>query len=213
MYHILAAATNERELPFLMNRPATNLGLTVANLSSMKPCGEIPSATRRDSRRSEGLLFGPSVALVVVEGELEVRLYYFEFFAPVAAGGEAVRVVQTPARCRLGEAAGLERCVSLLLQLLLLVVVVDVERGAGCGRLADAVGSAVGGHEEGVAVPHVHRLVVGHGEDGGGVVEDLDLLDLEEVLGHRSVGPIGDGDAQLVDGDDTRVVHHRRRGQ
>jgi len=53
-------STIERELPFLMKRPATNLGLTVANLSSMKPCGEIPSATRRDSRRSEGLLLRPS---------------------------------------------------------------------------------------------------------------------------------------------------------
>ena len=47
MYHILTAATNERELPFLMNRPATNLGLTVANLSSMKLCGEIPSDKTR----------------------------------------------------------------------------------------------------------------------------------------------------------------------
>ena len=27
---------NEKERPFLMNRPATNLGLTVANLSLMK---------------------------------------------------------------------------------------------------------------------------------------------------------------------------------
>ena len=29
-------STSERELPFLMKRPATNLGLTVANLSLLK---------------------------------------------------------------------------------------------------------------------------------------------------------------------------------
>ena len=47
--HTHNPSTSERELPFLMNRPATNLGLTVANLSLMKSClGLHPSINTQD---------------------------------------------------------------------------------------------------------------------------------------------------------------------
>jgi len=42
--------TNERELPFLMNRPATNLGLTVANLSLMNKVS-LPSHHRGSGKK------------------------------------------------------------------------------------------------------------------------------------------------------------------
>eukprot|EP00964_Phaeocystis_antarctica_P032177 scaffold18229_cov66-Phaeocystis_antarctica.AAC.1 len=92
-----------------MNRPATNLG-------QRRPSGGEPfvdETVRRDTVRQDA-----------TREDLKVSC---------SGPWSGTRVPDTG----LGEAAGLERCVSLLLQLLLLVVVVDVERGAGRRRLAD----------------------------------------------------------------------------